>query len=152
MTAATTEPAGSPPVAVAADQPLRTAAPPLLFTAVRFGAVGLMGVAVNEGVLAALHLGLGVGVTAAAVVATQVAIVANYLGNERFTFGLRPAWARLARFELTALGGAAITVLALRALMALTPLDVLLANLAAIAAGTVWNFVVNVGWTWRNAS
>jgi len=119
---------------------------------VRFGAVGLAGTAVNEGVLALLHLGLGVGVVVAAIAATQVAILTNYLGNERFTFGLRPSWARLARFELTALGGAAITVLALRALVALTPLDVLVANLGAIAAGTVWNFVVNVCWTWRNAS
>jgi len=143
-----------PAAAVAADRSLLSTAAirSLLPTATRFGAVGLVGTAVNKGVLALLHVGLGVGMTAAAIAATQVAIVANYLSNERFTFGLRPAWARLGRFELTALGGAAITALALRALVASTPLDVLLANLVAIAAGTVWNFVVNVCWTWRNAS
>lgn len=130
---------------------LPLAKPSLLVTAVRFGAVGLLGVVVNEGLLYLLHLRLVVPLSVAAIVATEAAILTNYLCNERFTFSSQPSLGRLLRFQLTALGGLAITLIALRALVVLTPLDVLVANLAAIGAGTVWNFALNVTWTWKGS-
>lgn len=124
---------------------------PLRATALRFGAVGVVGVGVNNSLLYLLHDRLGASVLIAAVVATEVAILANYLGNELWTFGLRPERGRLARFQLTALAGLGITVAALQGLVALTPLDLYVANLAAIAAGSAWNFLANLTWTWRRA-
>ncbi len=126
--------------------------PPMLTTAMRFGAVGLAGVGVNESLLYLLHMRLGTSVIAAAVVATEAAILANYLGNELWTFASRPDTGRLLRFQLTALAGLAITVSTLQALMALTGMHLLVANLAAVGAGAAWNFVVNVTWTWRRAA
>lgn len=121
-------------------------------TAMRLGAVGLAGVGVNEGLLYLLHVRLGASVLTAAIVATEIAILANYLGNELWTFDSRPDAGRLLRFQLTALAGLVITVLTLRGLLAATGLHLLLANLAAVGAGATWNLAVNMSWTWRRAA
>jgi putative flippase GtrA len=122
-------------------------------TVLRFGLIGLAGVAINEAVLAVLHHGLAVPLLAASVVATEVAILTNYVGNELWTFPLRQlALGRLLRFQVTALGGMAITALALWALAAGAGLPVLVANLGAVALGAVWNFVGNVAWTWKETA
>lgn len=121
-------------------------------TVLRFGAVGLVGVGVNESLLYLLHMRLGASVVAAGIVATETAILANYLGNELWTFASRPDPGRLLRFQLTALAGLVITVVALRTLLATTGLHLLVANLAAVGAGAAWNFAVNVTWTWRRAA
>jgi len=121
-----------------------------LRTLVRFGLVGLVGAAVNQGVFAVLHLRLAVPLLLASAIATQVAIFTNYLGNELWTFPARRlAHARFRRFQLTALGGLLVTAGSLWLLTRAPGLPVLVANLGAIALGSAWNFIGNVRWTWK---
>lgn len=115
----------------------------------RFLAVGLAGVLINEGVLYALHGAAGLPLLAASALATETAILGNYVGNELLTFHLRKLHlGRLLRFNAVALGGLVLTVATLAALQHLTDWHYLLDNLLAIGAGSVWNFAVNFGWTW----
>lgn len=116
----------------------------------RFSLVGLVGVAVNQGVLFALHGLAGLPLVPASAAATETAIVSNYLGNEWLTFHHRRFHVgRLLRFNVVSLGGLVLTVAALWALQRLTPLHYLLNNLLAVAVGTAWNFTLSFGWTWR---
>lgn len=118
----------------------------------RFAAVGLVGVGVNEGMLFLLHGALGLPLVVGSALATETAIVSNYVGNELWTFHhQRLDLGRLARFNLVALGGLVLTVSTLWALTHLTPFHYLVDNLVAIGAGATWNFAVNFGWTWGRA-
>jgi len=129
-------------------RPVMAPARPVVRTALRFGAVGLVGVVVNETLLHALHVWAQAPVTFAAIAATEAAILINYTANELWTFGLRPDAGRLVRYQLTSLAGLVISLVTLQVLLAVTPLRLLVANLVAIAAATTWNFAVNFTWTW----
>lgn len=116
----------------------------------RFGAVGLAGVGVNQLLLFGLHGVAGLHIVLASAIATESAIIGNYIGNELFTFHHRrldPG--RLLRFNAVSLGSLVLTVGTLWALQQLTPLHYLVDNLIAIAVGATWNFAVNFGWTWK---
>jgi len=122
-------------------------------TLVRFAVVGAVGVAINTAILVLLHQRLAVPLVPASVAATEIAILANYLGNELWTFPVRRlALGRLARFQLTALGSLAVTAASLWVLAEAADLPLLLANLGAIALGSGWNFAGNVLWTWKGAA
>jgi len=122
-------------------------------TLVRFAVVGAIGVAINSAVLVLLHERLAVPLVPASVAATEVAILANYLGNELWTFPVRRlSPGRLARFQLTALGSMAVTAASLWVLAEAADLPLLLANLGAIALGSGWNFAGNVLWTWKGTT
>jgi dolichol-phosphate mannosyltransferase len=54
------------------------------------------------------------------------------------------------RFHITAAGGFAINWIVLVALTELVGLYYLLSNLAGILAGFLWNYTLNVKWTWRS--
>jgi putative flippase GtrA len=117
----------------------------------RFAVVGLAGVGVNQGLLFALHGLAGWPIVIASALATETAIVHNYVGNELATFHHRRLdVGRLLRFNAVSLGALVLTVGTLWALQHLTPWHYLVDNLVAIGAGTVWNFAVNFGWTWRD--
>lgn len=119
---------------------------------VRFGLVGLSGVGVNTVALWALAVGLGLPTVVASLLATEAAIISNFLLNDRWTFrsaAHRHAFGqRLLRYHSVAAGGMAISVGALAALTAHTSLPLLIANLLAIGAATAWNYVVNSRLTW----
>lgn len=115
----------------------------------RFMAVGVAGVVVNEAVLWLLYGVLGVPLLVAGALATETAIVGNYVGNELFTFHLRELHVgRLIRFNTVALGGLLLTVGTLWLLQHLVDWHYLIDNLVAIGAGATWNFAANFGWTW----
>lgn len=115
----------------------------------RFVLIGLAGVGVNQLGLYLLHGKLGLGLLWASALATETAILSNYLGNELFTFHLRRLHlGRLLRFNSIALGGLVLTVSTLWVLQQLTPWHYLVDNLLAIAAGSMWNFAFNFRWTW----
>ncbi len=112
------------------------------------GVVGVVGTLVNLAVLELLHGQLGVPFTRSFAVATEVAILGNYLGNELWTFHLRKlSLRRLAQFNATMLLGAAIQVGSGTLLKEYLPY--LLAAALAIGLGSVSNFAFNFGWTWR---
>src|SRR6476620_7297924 len=117
----------------------------------RFGVVGLSGIVVNSAILWTLVRELHLPVTLGSVLATEVAILSNFLLNDRWTFrGARERSfrQRLMRFNGVALGGMAITAGILTALASYTHLHLLFANVLAVGAATGWNYVVNSRWTW----
>jgi dolichol-phosphate mannosyltransferase len=126
----------------------------------RFGLVGGSGVLVNNAVLLALVEGLRIPPVPAAVVATECAIVSNFLLNDRWTFAdmrratPRPWLRRFASYNLLTLGGLVLSVGVLALLHGVAGVHYLLANAVGIAAGTLWNYGSNHQWTWarRRAS
>lgn len=121
----------------------------------RFGIVGLLGVGVNTVVLYLLVAHAGWNHLAAAAVSTEVAIIFNFLLNDTWTFrgaGSRHSWPhRLLRYNAIALGGLCISLTVLAVLTDACGIHYLVANLLAIGAATVWNYVVNSRLTYRAA-
>jgi dolichol-phosphate mannosyltransferase len=121
----------------------------------RFGLVGISGIAVNSIILSVLVHGLRMAVPIASMIATEAAIGSNFLLNDRWTFAEsaagRPLAQRFLRFNGVALGGMAITATVLTLLTHYAQLDLLIANVAAVGAATIWNYAVNSRWTWSVA-
>jgi dolichol-phosphate mannosyltransferase len=118
----------------------------------RFGVVGLSGIVVNSAILWALVRELHLAVLLGSVLATEAAILSNFLLNDRWTFrgvSERSFMQRLLRFNGVALGGMAITAGILTALASSTHLHLLIANVLAVGAATGWNYGLNSRWTWR---
>jgi len=121
---------------------------------VRFGLVGGSGVLVNSAVLFVLVEGLRLPPVPAAVVATECAIVSNFLLNDRWTFAdmrrtTARSWPRrFASYNLLTLGGLVLSVGVLALLHGVAGVHYLLANIVGIAAGTLWNYGSNHQWTW----
>ena len=123
--------------------------PKLIVALFRFGVVGAVGTGVNLLVLELLHGQLGWGFTRSSAIATEVAIIGNYLGNELWTFHHRKlSLRRLLQFNLTMLIGAAVQVGSATLLKEFMPY--LLAQALGIAIGSLLNFAFNFGWTWRH--
>lgn len=125
----------------------------------RFGLVGLSGVFVDMGVLYLLSdpTTLGWGLTRSKIIASEIAIINNFLWNDRWTFGdissRQTGWQkrlkRLLKFNLICLAGLVLNVLLLNGLFNLFGMNRYLANLIAIAAVTLWNFWLNLKLSWR---
>jgi dolichol-phosphate mannosyltransferase len=117
----------------------------------RFGVVGVSGIVVNSAILWALVRELHLAVLLGSVLATEAAILSNFLLNDRWTFrgaSDRSFRQRLLRFNGVALSGMAITAGILTALASYTHLHLLIANVLAVGVATGWNYVVNSRWTW----
>lgn len=118
----------------------------------RFCAVGASGVTVNAGMLFALHSGLGVPLTIAAVLATETAIISNYTANNAITFpGRRWSFARLARFNVASLLSAAIAIGLLTILVNAAHLHYLVADVIAIAAAAGFNYTASIWMVWSHS-
>jgi putative flippase GtrA len=121
----------------------------------RFGVVGASGIVVNSAILWVFVRELHLAVTLGSLIATEAAILSNFLLNDRWTFrdaNERSLGGRLLRFNGVALGGVAITAGVLTALTSYTHLHLLIANLLAVGAATFWNYAVNSRWTWRQGT
>ncbi|HJZ49402.1 MAG TPA: GtrA family protein [Roseiflexaceae bacterium] len=119
----------------------------------RFGLVGVSGIVVNSATLWVLVRELHLAVALGSVVATEAAILSNFTLNDRWTFRgarERSLLGRLLRFNGVALGGMAITAAILTALMSYSHMHLLIANLLAVGAATIWNYAVNSRWTWSS--
>jgi dolichol-phosphate mannosyltransferase len=115
----------------------------------KFYVVGGLGTLVNTGILAILYRQLHLALVVASVMATEVAIGHNFLWNDYWTFGRRGlSLNRFARFNVVSLGGACVTVVTLWILVRYAGLHYIVANLVGIGLAMVWNFAVNVRWTW----
>ncbi|MDP8969407.1 MAG: GtrA family protein [Actinomycetota bacterium] len=137
-------------VAPAVKAPARDK-PHVLAALFKFGVVGTVGTVVNLVILWILHGLLGVPDTPASAVATELAILGNYLGNELWTFHHRRLnLGRAMRFNTVALGGLAITVATFFVLTRFFGLHYLLAQFVGICGGALVNFALNFGWTWRH--
>lgn len=114
-----------------------------------FSAVGFAGAVVNTVALSLLHGALHWPVAVASALATEIAIVHNYLLNDRLTFASDGVTARrFLRYNLVALAGLAVTVATVTLLTAHTALPVIVANGAGMALAVAWNFAASVRWAW----
>jgi dolichol-phosphate mannosyltransferase len=123
---------------------------------VKFGLVGLSGIAVNMGVLWLLTERIGLYYLVSSVIAIFLSIMNNFLWNDRWTWrerrlpGIRAFWIRFLKFSLvscvTAYGG---NWGILYVLTRFLNVHYLIANLIGIAAAAVLNFIINHIWTFR---
>jgi dolichol-phosphate mannosyltransferase len=118
----------------------------------RFGVVGISGVLVNTGVLWALVSFFGVHHLIAAAISSEVSILTNFALNDHWTFGDHAAeisyLRRAAHYNAVALCGMVLSLGVLAALVDAFGLYYLLANLIAIGASTVSNYLLNMRFTW----
>lgn len=119
----------------------------------RFGVVGGIGAIVNMSILYLLVRYGGWNHMVAAAVATEVAILSNFAMNDRWTFHdaqQDKGWvSRVAHYNAIALGGALISLAVLAVLTFGLGMHYLVANVVAIGAGTIWNYVINSRVTWN---
>lgn len=128
-----------------AEQSLRH----LIYKFVKFSVVGLSGVGVNSGLLYVFFQLLRVPLVAASAMSVEASIVSNFLLNTLWTFNdPSPSLHRFAKFNLVSLGGMLITVTTLQSLVSLVGMHYQVANLIGIALATLWNFGLNLLWTW----
>jgi dolichol-phosphate mannosyltransferase len=128
---------------------------------VRFACVGLSGVIVDMGLLFLLSdpSMLGWGLTRSKLIASEMAIVNNFLWNDAWTFadvsahqrGLAQRLRRFAKFQLICLAGVVLNTTLLNIQFNLLHMNRYVANAVAIAAVTGWNFWLNLKLSWRVA-
>ena len=117
----------------------------------KFLVVGGLGTLVNTGVLIVLYHHLHVALITASALATELAICHNFVVNDFWTFGQRGlSIGRFARFNVVSLGGQGVTVATLWTLVRYTNLHYVVANLIGIGLAVIWNFTLNVHWTWAS--
>jgi len=113
----------------------------------RFGVVGVLGTVVNIFILHVLHNELGWGFTRSSMIATELAIIHNYVWNELWTFHLRQLDVRrLVQYNVSSLLGFGVTVVVATVVKEL--IDPRLAQLVGIGCGAGLNYLVNARWTW----
>jgi dolichol-phosphate mannosyltransferase len=119
----------------------------------KFGAVGATGVGINMAVFWLLSTALPVHYLIASACAIELALCSNYLLNHNWTFADRSAGRadkkQFAQYHAVSFGGMLINLAVLQLLVGLFGVLPVVANLCGIAAGTTWNFAINVHWTWR---
>lgn len=123
---------------------------------VLFAAVGGLGLVVHLAVLAAAHAGLGLGFVPAQALATLVALTFNFALNNELTYSDRrlrgTAWfGGWASFALACSLGAVANV-GVAAVLFAREASWLVAAVAGILVGAVWNYAVTGFYTWGDRS
>jgi dolichol-phosphate mannosyltransferase len=122
---------------------------------IKFAAVGLSGVVVNEGVywLLTRFGGLAAYDYLAVVIGIEVSIITNFVLNDTFTFAKRRAGksfpGRLLKFNLICLAGAAIQWGLFMLFTRVFGVYDLLSNFIGIVVAFLWNYFINRNWTWK---
>lgn len=121
----------------------------------KFNAVGGMGVAVQLAALALLKSGLHLNYLLATAAAVEMALLHNFVWHERWTWrdrGAQGRAGRLIRFHLAnGLVSIAVNLVVMRVLVGRMHWPYLVANVAAIAAGSVINFFLGDRLVFRRA-
>jgi dolichol-phosphate mannosyltransferase len=125
----------------------------------RFSLVGFSGVFVDMAIFYLLSdpSTLAWGLTRSKIIAAEMAIINNFLWNDRWTFadiardqkGLNQRLKRFFKFNLICLAGLILNVLILNFFFNIVGIDRYLANLIAIAVVTIWTFWMNLKLSWR---
>ena len=124
----------------------------LLTRSGKFLVVGGVGTLVNTVALVILYQQLHLALVASSALATELAIGHNFVWNDYWTFGRRRLTLnRFARFNVVALGGQCITILTLWMLVRFGGVHYVAANLVGVGLALIWNFTVNVHWTWGSS-
>jgi dolichol-phosphate mannosyltransferase len=127
----------------------------------RFAVVGLSGVVVDMGLLFLLSdpTMLGWGLTRSKLIASELAIVNNFIWNDSWTFGdisarqtgAKDRLRRFGKFQLICLAGLVLNTVLLNLQFNLLGMNRYVANAVAIVAVTAWNFWLNLKLSWRAA-
>lgn len=131
----------------------------LLWRALKFYSVGAGGTVVQLASLVALREFLGLDYLVATALAVELSVLHNFAWHERFTWRDRPSrcarqvFARLFRFHFTT-GALSLAgnLLLMRVLVGSVHLPYVLANLLAIAACGLLNFLVSDRWVFSLAA
>lgn len=116
---------------------------------VKFLLVGGLGTLVNTGLLVLLYHYAHLALIVASALATELAICHNFVLNDYWTFGRRGlSMNRFARFNAVSVGGQFVTIATLWGLVRFAGMHYVLANLIGVGLAVMWNFAVNVHWTW----
>ena len=123
----------------------------------KFGAVGFSGVFVDLGVFWMLSNGLGLAAVTATILSAEVAVLNNFIWNDRWTFGdrsiqqpgRRSMVRRFLKFNVLCLVGIVLqgTLVGLMSKVAGVP--AIGAKLLAITLVMLWNFWINLKLSWR---
>ncbi len=117
------------------------------YKASKFMLVGASGIVVNTLALSLFYAGAHLPLLLASAAAVEVAIIYNFLLNNRWTFGHRDlSLRRFTKFNFSALLGLVVTTSALLALVHLG-VQYMVANLIAIGASGVVS-LAGANWTW----
>ena len=126
---------------------------------IQFCLVGLTGVVVDMGLLFLLSdpSMLAWPLTRSKIIASELAIINNFLWNDLWTFGditrrqpsKKQQLKRFIKFNLICLAGLVLNVILLNLFFNVFGLNRYLANFCAIAIVTFWNFWVNLKLSWR---
>ena len=126
---------------------------------IQFCLVGLTGVVLDMGLLFLLSdpSMLAWPLTRSKIIASELAIINNFLWNDLWTFGditrrqpsKKQQLKRFIKFNLICLAGLVLNVILLNLFFNVFGLNRYLANFCAIAIVTFWNFWVNLKLSWR---
>jgi len=120
---------------------------------VKFMIVGACGCVVNSVVLSITYGLAHIALPVAVIVSSEVAIVANYLLNDSWTFrGVGVSWTRFAKFNFVACLGLAQAALSVWLLVEYLKVEYLLANLLGLGFSGAVNFGLSATWIWRQAA
>lgn len=117
---------------------------------VRFLIVGAGGCAVNSAALSVTYGLAHLALPVAAAISSEVAIVANYLLNDTWTFrSVGPSWTRFLKFNFVACVGLVMTAAGVWLLVDYARVEYLLANLLALTLAGGFNLGLSASWIWR---
>ncbi len=120
----------------------------------KFAAVGASGVVVNEGLLWTFTEIAGLYYLFSAAIGIEVSIITNFILNEKWTFrdrsrGRKGMFRRGLKFNCVSVAGLAINMSVLFVCTDFLGIYYLVSNLAGILVAFLWNYFVNLGWTWK---
>jgi len=118
----------------------------------KFSLVGLSGVLVNS-IIYVILVKSGFSVSFAFVTATIVAMLNNFIWNNRFTWKHIKSdklWFRIAKFTVVSLTGLCISSLSVSAAHHWLGFHYMLAGFSGIVVSTGWNFVFHNMWTFKS--
>lgn len=119
-----------------------------------FALVGLSGMFVNMSVYTFLYH-LKINVALAGTISAFVAMISNFILNDRYTWpDIRECslLKRFCKFIATSTVGVIIDVNILSVLYYVFHFNYLSANIIGILSGTIWNFTINNTWTWQKVN
>jgi dolichol-phosphate mannosyltransferase len=123
----------------------------------KFAIVGGSGILVNTGILYLSHSMLGFSLLPSSIIATETAILSNFVLNDTWTFAennegydfaeRKSTLQKLLKFQFVSLVPVCTNILLL--LFFANYMFYIYANVLGIAAGFAWNYFVNCKWTWK---
>lgn len=120
----------------------------------KFATVGASGVVVNQGLLWFFTEIVGLYYLFSSAIGIETSIITNFILNEKWTFrdrskGKKGILRRGAKFNTVSVAGLVINVSVLFACTEYLGIYYLTSNLIGIGAAFLWNYFVNLGWTWK---